>query len=807
MDLGVIGDSLRSAQYAVMCSALCALSGIGLACLASRVSKSIASISKGKHVAAVALLSAASVIVGGTKPAQNSEGQYTNEVGTVVSATITLWPTNSKSALFKMGTVNPSVVEKITNSPYGYLPSPYLAGFVFDGWYTDPVDGDLITPVTMVTSTNPVTLFSHWHVFNYTLSFDLSGAPMTDTMNQSFTNSFHPYDTWYSVPPPTWDRYHEFSHWVATGYNESSALNSITSGIAVRMTNDPPMDVAVSPSNKRVSFTRMNSGYGDDTTTYLKAQWIDNTPSVVSNEYLKQYLAKFTGRSNRYLPHAEGLMFPTNFLKYRINGLELAHKLGYVTNGLTHWFDAYYFNRTNWYQKGINSYGVKSFLCKDYSGNARRASFLTQSSEDEIDTWEDLVGNLSMKSIDGKMSRTVSLTKVYDAPDNPSDPGLGGMYNSMQSAAIRPSGDSGMYLPSDRIAESPNLQVVMCGPSDEPYNSYMQDFVPVTQTVTQNVTNAIPGIYSAFAEVSYNASTPQMVFSRFAGFCRSASQIKIRSSDSYAVGTYDPISVCSLYWYFNDPTNSFLVTMPSGWPWNQYVDHDPWYHWKLGLFSYFASDKYLHYGTYYLDRNYRQKPVSVVDVFAFRVLNQSDSALIDGTSTNINRYVNIFEPTYYYWAKQYQSAWDMERDLGSSIYYTMMGYVESPIYTAFWCACNLPSDTMPSELRQPQSSLQYIPMNGFHINGVAFTNKTSGVIKRFFTGRTSFGEYHDGSAFPGRQYGIRRIMTYSRELTEEEFIQNSYVDHSRFSQYDGPITNLNWKMQFQSIGTISNDTL
>ena len=58
------------------------------------------------------------------------------------------------------GTVSPSSVEVTSGNTIGELPTPERFGFVFDGWFTDPIEGSKIT-----SSYEPVenkTIYAHW---------------------------------------------------------------------------------------------------------------------------------------------------------------------------------------------------------------------------------------------------------------------------------------------------------------------------------------------------------------------------------------------------------------------------------------------------------------------------------------------------------------------------------------------------------------------------------------------------------------------------------------------------------------------
>ena len=81
---------------------------------------------------------------------------YTNNItlfaNWIPKYTITLDPNE--------GTVSPSSVEVTSGNTIGELPTPERFGFVFDGWFTDPIEGSKIT-----SSYEPVenkTIYAHW---------------------------------------------------------------------------------------------------------------------------------------------------------------------------------------------------------------------------------------------------------------------------------------------------------------------------------------------------------------------------------------------------------------------------------------------------------------------------------------------------------------------------------------------------------------------------------------------------------------------------------------------------------------------
>ena len=62
---------------------------------------------------------------------------------------------------------------------YGALPVPTLTGHTFDGWFTEQTGGTVVTADSVVSITSAQTLYAHWTVGSYTVSFALNGGSGT----------------------------------------------------------------------------------------------------------------------------------------------------------------------------------------------------------------------------------------------------------------------------------------------------------------------------------------------------------------------------------------------------------------------------------------------------------------------------------------------------------------------------------------------------------------------------------------------------------------------------------------------------
>ena len=52
---------------------------------------------------------------------------------------------------------------------YGTLPTPTREGYIFDGWYTDATDGEVVTKDSIFNEDSDITLYAHWHEYSYKL--------------------------------------------------------------------------------------------------------------------------------------------------------------------------------------------------------------------------------------------------------------------------------------------------------------------------------------------------------------------------------------------------------------------------------------------------------------------------------------------------------------------------------------------------------------------------------------------------------------------------------------------------------------
>lgn len=74
------------------------------------------------------------------------------------------------------------VAEKLVyyGQAYGELPVPTRASYSFDGWYTAADDGTQVTEDTLVTALENHTLYAHWTLNEFTITFDANGGTVDE---------------------------------------------------------------------------------------------------------------------------------------------------------------------------------------------------------------------------------------------------------------------------------------------------------------------------------------------------------------------------------------------------------------------------------------------------------------------------------------------------------------------------------------------------------------------------------------------------------------------------------------------------
>lgn len=93
------------------------------------------------------------------------------------------WNPKKYSVTFDLNgghSIDKSEIEVTYESTYGELPEPTRTGYTFCGWFTEPVDGLEVTSEAEVKILNNTTLYAHWSINSYNVTFDSNGGDEID---------------------------------------------------------------------------------------------------------------------------------------------------------------------------------------------------------------------------------------------------------------------------------------------------------------------------------------------------------------------------------------------------------------------------------------------------------------------------------------------------------------------------------------------------------------------------------------------------------------------------------------------------
>jgi len=121
------------------------------------------------------------------------------------------------------GSITQTTKEVTYDAAYGALPSAIRTNYEFLGWYTDPTNGTKVNATDIVKITSNQTLYAHWRLVVFTITFNPNGgsvSPTSTTVNEGakITN----------LPTPTRSGYN-FGGW----YTSLSFTEKITSDTVI----------------------------------------------------------------------------------------------------------------------------------------------------------------------------------------------------------------------------------------------------------------------------------------------------------------------------------------------------------------------------------------------------------------------------------------------------------------------------------------------------------------------------------------------------------------------------------------------
>lgn len=134
------------------------------------------------------------------------------------------WTAYQFRVTFDANSGNVSTAEKavLVGMPYGTLPTPTKTGYTFRGWYTAAANGEKVTEDTTVMLEADQTLYAHWSVNTYTVSFNATGGSVS-VVSKTVTYG----QTYGSLPTPTRSGF-TFQGWYTATSGGSKVTESTT---------------------------------------------------------------------------------------------------------------------------------------------------------------------------------------------------------------------------------------------------------------------------------------------------------------------------------------------------------------------------------------------------------------------------------------------------------------------------------------------------------------------------------------------------------------------------------------------------
>ena len=118
-----------------------------------------------------------------------------------------IWNANTYSVTFRTskGDEEITFTKEVTyDGVYGDLPSPTKKGHTFSGWYINSTESGQITQESIVTTPNNHTLYEHWTINNYTITFDFGYQVQSEV---------YQYDSRIDVPKTKSKTFYELEKW------------------------------------------------------------------------------------------------------------------------------------------------------------------------------------------------------------------------------------------------------------------------------------------------------------------------------------------------------------------------------------------------------------------------------------------------------------------------------------------------------------------------------------------------------------------------------------------------------------------
>lgn len=183
------------------------------------------------------------------------------------------WATDTYEITFNPngGSVDTEKMDVINGDSYGTLPVPVYDGHEFDGWYTSAAGGTRILETDTVVLTGNQTLYAHWDVKSYKVSFDANeGSTDTDY-------KYYVYGAKYTDLPAATRTGYDFKGW----FTDRTNGTEITSATTVSITSNQTLYAHWEASSYKLSFNGngVSLGIAARTIKYMDTYGTLPTPS------------------------------------------------------------------------------------------------------------------------------------------------------------------------------------------------------------------------------------------------------------------------------------------------------------------------------------------------------------------------------------------------------------------------------------------------------------------------------------------------------------------------------------------------
>ena len=116
---------------------------------------------------------------------------------------------NNYTITFDFGSGTKATKTVTYGENYGALPEPEKAGYTFNGWFTEANGGEKIESITLVKIPEDHTLYAHWSINNYTITFNPTGGSYCEPITKNYNTKIvlpepnktgYSFDCWCSDP-------------------------------------------------------------------------------------------------------------------------------------------------------------------------------------------------------------------------------------------------------------------------------------------------------------------------------------------------------------------------------------------------------------------------------------------------------------------------------------------------------------------------------------------------------------------------------------------------------------------------------